>query len=137
LTNFVCYGVLVIYSASSGAQFGTFKPFEIGDEEVVLTGLWLDNLERSYRIMFEIEIGWDKPIHADLGELEIMIRRGDATGEIVDWTQETCFNSALTNIDASTVEGAPYQNYVLTVKSSGTRARIIGPYLFKGTVLSK
>jgi len=87
--------------------------------------------------MFEIEIGWDRPIHADLGELEIMIRRGDATGEIVEWTQESCFNSALTKIDASTEEGTPYQNYVLTVKSLGTKARIIGPYLFKGTVLSK
>jgi hypothetical protein len=128
---------VVTFSASSGAQLGTFEPFEIGDEEVVLTGLWLDHLDLSSRIMFEIEIGWDKPIYADLGELEIMIRRGDATGEIVDWTQETCFNTALTKIDASTEEGAPYQNYVLTVKSPGTRARIIGPYLFKGIALPK
>lgn len=127
---------MVLHSASSGAQHGTFEPFEIGDEEVVLTGLWLDRLDPSYRIAFDIEIGWDKPIYADLGELEIMIRRGDSTGEIVDWTQETCFNSALTIIDASTEEGSPHQNYVLTVKSPGTRARIIGPYLLKGTVLS-
>jgi hypothetical protein len=128
---------MVIHFASSGAQLGTFEPFEIGDEEVVLTGLWLDHLDLSHRIMFEIEIGWDKPIYADLGELEIMIRRGDSTGEIVEWTQESCFNSALTNIDVSIMEESPYQSYFLTVKSPGTRARIIGPYLFKGTVLSK
>ncbi|BBI35654.1 polysaccharide biosynthesis protein [Cohnella abietis] len=41
-----------------------------------------------------------------------MIRKRDFTGDIVDWTQETCFNTALTIIDASTVEGSPYQNYV-------------------------
>ncbi len=128
---------MVIYSTSSEAQLGSFEPYEIGDEEVVLTGLWLDHLDPSYRIVLEIQIGWDKPIHADLGDLEIMIRRGDAAGEIVEWTQETCFNSAFTNIDASTEEASPHQNYVLTVKSSGTRARIIGPYRFKGTVLSK
>ena len=127
---------MVIHSASSGAQLGTFEPFEIGDGEIVLTGLWLDHLDPSCRIMFEIEIGWDSPIYAHLGELEIMIRRGDATGEIVDWTQETCFNTALTKIDVSTEERSPYQNYVLTVKSPGARARITGPYLFKGTVLS-
>jgi hypothetical protein len=128
---------MVTYSASTGAQLGTFEPFEIGDEEVVLTGLWLDHLDQFCRIVFEIQIGWDRPVHADLGELEIMIRRGDATGEIVEWTQETCFNGTLTNIDVSTVEASLNQNYVMTVKSPGTRARIIGPYLLKGTVLPK
>ena len=128
---------MVIYSASSGAQLGAFEPFIIGEEEVVLTGLWLEHLDPSYRIVFDIEIGWDKPIYADLGELEIRIRRGDAAGEIIEWTHETCFNSALTNIDVSTVEESPYQNYVLTVKSPGMKARMIGPYLLKGTVLSK
>ncbi|WP_239619310.1 hypothetical protein [Cohnella mopanensis] len=128
---------MVKYSVSSGAQHGTFEPFEIGDEEVVLTGLWLDKLDPSYRIVLEIEIGWDKPITSDLGELEIMIRKKDLNGEIVEWTQENCFNSALTKIDVSTREESSFQNFVLTVKSLGTRARIIGPYLLKGTVLSK
>ncbi|BBI35655.1 hypothetical protein [Cohnella abietis] len=45
---------MVIHFASSGAQLGTFEPFEIGDAEVVLTGVWLDHLDPSYRIMFEI-----------------------------------------------------------------------------------
>ena len=103
----------------------------------MLTGLWLDKLDPSCRIVLEIEIGWDKPITSDLGELEIMIRKKDLNGEIVEWTQENCFNSALTKIDVSTGEESSFQNYVLTVKSLGTRARIIGPYLLKGTVLSK
>ncbi|RED76853.1 hypothetical protein [Cohnella phaseoli] len=128
---------MVIHFASSGAQLGSFKPFEVGDEEVVLTGLWLDNLEPSHRIVLEIEIGWDKPITSDLGELEIMIRKGDPNGEIVEWTQENCFNSTLTKIEVSTGEESSFQNYVLTVKSLGTRARIIGPYLLKGSVLTK
>jgi hypothetical protein len=128
---------MIMNAASSGAQLGTFEPFEIGDEEVVLTGLWLDKLDSSYRIVLEIEIGWDKPIASDLGELEIMIRKKDLNGGIVEWTQENCFSSALTKVDVSTVEESPCQNYVLTVKSLGARARIIGPYLLKGTVLSK
>jgi len=36
---------------STGAQLGTFEPFEIGDEEIVLTGLWLDKLDPSCRIL--------------------------------------------------------------------------------------
>lgn len=128
---------MIIHAASSGAQLGSFEPFEVGDEEVVLTGLWLDNLDPSYRIVLEIEIGWDRPIYADLGELEITIRKTDLNGDIVEWTQENCFNYSLTKLDVSTVEESPFRNYVLTVKSLGARARITGPYLLKGTVLSK
>jgi hypothetical protein len=124
-------------TASSGAYFGTFEPFIVGDEEIVLTGIWLEKLEPAHRIVLEIEIGWDKPIDVDLGELEITIRKRDLNGEIVEWTQENCYISALTKVDVSTAEDSPYQNYVLTVKSLETRARIIGPYLLKGTVITK
>lgn len=121
----------------SGIAKGSFPPFPVEGQEVVLTSVFLKNIGPDDRIVLRLEIGWDKPLQWDMGELEIMIRMGAPNGPIVFQSTEACFFFANTKLEHTQSGGQPQQIFYLTVRSPESRARIVGPYFFEGTVYDK
>ncbi len=122
------------YTDKLGAEAGSFQPFAVGEEEIVLTSLVMRQIAAGDRIMLRLEVGWEKPYYWDTGELEIIVRQDRADGPVVYWTLETCFEQART-IDTVTVTGTrPEQLFYLSVRSAEGRARIGGHYSLQGTV---
>ena len=127
---------MIKYTHRNEAPLGSFQPFEINETEIVLTSVVLMHIESMDQVKLQLEIGWDKPVLWDMGELEIMLRKDAPNGNIVEWSLESCFSSAVTKLEHTRTGGAPVQIYYLTVKSPDSRARIVGPYSLKGIVQS-
>ncbi|WP_314003337.1 hypothetical protein [uncultured Paenibacillus sp.] len=125
------------YSRKTGASAGSFAPFPVGKEELVLTSVYMDGLAPNDRIVLKPEIGWAKPVHWDTGELEVMLRENSPDGQVVYWTLETCFEKALTSESCTVRGGKSVKVFYLTVRSSEERAMITGPYSLQGTVFAE
>jgi hypothetical protein len=109
-------------------------PFEVGNEVITLTGIVLTDVQPTDSIKLQIVISWEKPIVCDLGELEILLRKDDPSGEVIEWSIETCFNQSKTKLEITRTGGNSIQTYYLAVKSEDSSARITGPYTLKGIV---
>ncbi|MFC3800646.1 hypothetical protein [Cohnella sp. GCM10012308] len=119
----------------TGAVKDCFPRFAVRDE-IVLTAVQLQDVEPKDEIKVGIEIGWDNSGAWDMGELEILLRKGSPEGEVVEWALESCFSSAFTKIAYKTIGGERSQSYYLTVRSPHGRAVISGPYWLKANVRS-
>ncbi|SFB44547.1 hypothetical protein SAMN05216312_108170 [Cohnella sp. OV330] len=117
----------------SGAAKDSFPSFAVQDE-IVLTAVQVQQVEPTDEIRIGIEIGWDNSGVWDMGELEIMLRKGGPDGEVVEWSLESCFASALTKLTYKAVGGERSQTFYLTVRSPHGRAVIRGPYWLKASV---
>ncbi|RAV01256.1 hypothetical protein [Paenibacillus sp. YN15] len=116
------------------AKKGEFQPFPVGESEIVLTSVTLSGLVPADRIMLLLEIGWDKPVTWDMGELEVKIRKYSASGPIVYQMTEACFFKAHTRTKYEEGGEAGQVSYFLTVRSPELKARIVGPYSLEGAV---
>ncbi|CAI6032588.1 hypothetical protein [Cohnella sp. JJ-181] len=121
------------YAQETGTAKGSFERFAVQDE-IVLTALQLGGIGPADEVRIAIEVGWDNSGAWDMGELEIMLRKDSPAGEIVEWSLESCFASALTKLQYKTVGGHRTQIYYLTVRSPQGRAVICGPYWLRGGV---
>lgn len=125
------------YQHKTGAIRDDYPPFTVGETEIVLTAVTLMDIAPGDTIKLEFLIEWVKPVIWDMGELEIMIRRGAPGGVPVYWTLESCFARAKSK-EVFTHYGTedPVMTYYLCVRSSGQRAIISGDYSLYGTVES-
>lgn len=124
----------VKYTGKNEAKEGTFPPFPVQEKEIVLTGLLLQKTESGDRISLKIDIGWGKPMHLDLAEMEVLVHRGTEDGPVVYWTQESCMIKARFKETISLRAQSDYELFYLTVRSLEQRAIIHGPYSLQGTV---
>ncbi|CAM4251551.1 hypothetical protein [Paenibacillus tarimensis] len=116
------------------APAGSFPVFDIGRSEVVLTSVSLFPVNPGEQIMLRMEIGWERPVQWDTGELEVAVRHGSKVGPVVYWTTENCFQEAKTS-DSFTVKASGFaEHFYLTVRSAEGRARIKGPFQLEGKV---
>ena len=113
---------------------GQFPPFLISKSEIVLTSVTLRDVMPEDRVELKLTVGWDKPVHWDMGDLEIMIRKGAADGPIIFQAAEACFYRAHTKLEYTESGVSGLQIYYLTVSSAEERARVVGPYSLEGTV---
>ncbi|WP_146241117.1 hypothetical protein [Paenibacillus sambharensis] len=117
-----------------GAPAGSFPAFDIGEAEVVLTSVSLFPVDSGERILLRLEIGWEKPVEWDTGELEVAVRHGSKDGPVVYWTTENCFQEAKTTETFAVEASGSAEHFYLTVQSAEGRARIKGPFLLEGRV---
>lgn len=106
----------------------SFTPFQVPDFEFPIAQLDLRAIRSGKTIEFEIEIGWGKPIAADLGELEIVLRKHSAQGQEIYRSYEMCHQSAvslLEHTEPGTETSA--EAYVLLVRSVDSKAYLTGP----------
>ncbi|SEP13501.1 hypothetical protein [Paenibacillus sp. OV219] len=123
------------FSDKMFADAGSFAPFLVGPDEIVLASAGLANIAPGDRIVLSFEIVWESLPEWDSGELEIMIREGSETGTVLYWNMESCFLRARSTERHTMVGGAvTAQRYYLIVRSAEKRARIIGPYSLQGAV---
>jgi|GEM_PF-964502 len=128
---------MIKYTAISEALPGTFAlPMLLSTNEVQLTSLTLKQLQPGDRVELMYSLAWEKPGHRDIGEIELTLRRGSPNGPVVSWSEETCYQKAVstghhTEISAATGE----LTYYLSAASFDQRAIAIGPLVLKGTVL--
>lgn len=118
----------------TGAKKGEFQPFPVGAGEIVLTAVTLSDLVPADRVMLKLEIGWDKPVHWDMGELDIRIRKNSPTGPVLYRMTESCFFKAHTRTKHEEGGETGQVSYYLTVASAEQKARIVGPYGLEGMV---
>ncbi|MDF2936145.1 MAG: hypothetical protein K0Q90_1518 [Paenibacillaceae bacterium] len=116
------------------AQKGEFQPFPVGESEIVLTSVTLSGLVPADRVMLLLEIGWDKPLTWDMGELEIKIHKYSPVGPVVYQMTEACFFKAHTRTKYEESGETGQVSYFLTVNSPELKARIVGPYSLEGAV---
>ncbi|MFM9330888.1 hypothetical protein [Paenibacillus mesotrionivorans] len=116
------------------AKKGEFQPFPVGASEIVLTSVTLSGLVPADRVLLLLEIGWDKPLNWDMGELDIRIRRNSAMGPVIYQMTEGCFFKAHTRTKYEESGQTGTVSYFLTVASPELKARIVGPYGLEGAV---
>lgn len=124
---------MIKYKHSTGAELGSFAPFEIR-EEIVLTSVSLHRIDPGDEVVLHIEIGWSNPGTFDMGELEVMLKKDDPHGETIEWSLESCFLSAVTQLECRMTGGLPDQVYYLCVRSAEGLAVMNGPYRLEGRV---
>ncbi|MDF2927539.1 MAG: hypothetical protein K0R57_6453 [Paenibacillaceae bacterium] len=124
----------VKYQHKTEALKDRFPPFPVSRSEIVLTSVSLNKIGPKDRIVLRMEVGWDKPLHWDMGELELILRAGAVNGPIVFLASEACFYRAHTKLEHVERGGAEHQIYYLSVISMEDRARIVGPYSLEGIV---
>ncbi|NWL88847.1 MULTISPECIES: hypothetical protein [unclassified Paenibacillus] len=117
-----------------GAARGGFQPFIIGPQEVTLTSIDVRGIVIGQRIQIKIEVGWEKPIHWDTGEMEIIIRRDALDGPVVYWSQEACFEKCLLIETYSEAATQANHSYYLGVRSEESRAIMTGPYYLSALI---
>ncbi|WP_410771907.1 hypothetical protein [Fontibacillus sp. BL9] len=122
------------YIHKVGTAAGTFNPFLVGKDEVVLTSVSLMHISPGDRLVLRMDVGWEKSVQWDTGEIEFRIRKDAADGPVIYWTRETCSEKGYT-MEKTTDSGVnPVQHYYLTACSSDSRAIISGPYSLQGSV---
>lgn len=122
------------FKAKSGAASGSYEPFVVGEQEIVLTGVTLQQVSPGDRIVFSIDVNWVKPIHWDMGEMEISLRLGQPDGQVIYWTLETCFAKSRTRESFTWTAEKEETEFYLTVRSVDSRAILSGDYWLEGTV---
>ncbi|MCD1258088.1 hypothetical protein B5M42_004445 [Paenibacillus athensensis] len=129
---------MIKYSAISEAQPGTFSlPLLLTTQETQLTVVALQQVEPGDRIELVYSLAWEKPAHRDIGEIELTLRRGAPDGPVVSWSEETCYQKAVSTGRHSEISAtAGDLLFYLSAASFDQRAIAIGPLLLKGTVFS-
>ncbi|MBB3131728.1 hypothetical protein FHS19_006451 [Paenibacillus rhizosphaerae] len=122
------------FKAKSGAASGSYEPFVVGEQEIVLTGLTLQHVTPGDQIVLSIDVNWVKPIHWDMGEMELCLRLGQPDGQVVYWTLESCFEKSRTRESFTWTAENGEARFYLTVKSVDSRAILSGDYWLEGTV---
>jgi len=120
------------YSTRVGAAAGTFVPFAVGPDEIVLTGVTLEGIVDGDRVILDIDVSWLKPM-VDLGELELIIRRDAPNGPVIYWTMETCYFRARTREECVLSGDSAMRHFFLTARSSEHKA-MLAAYFLGGTV---
>ncbi|MDR9856671.1 hypothetical protein RJP21_24010 [Paenibacillus sp. VCA1] len=115
-----------------GAAEGSFTPFTVGPDEIVLTGITLEGIADGDRVVLDIDVTWLKPM-CDLGELELILRRDAPTGTVIYWTMETCFARARVREECIVRGEGGMRHFFLTTRSSEHKAMLAAYYL-EGTV---
>lgn len=130
--------MLTKYSLSTGINVEKYTfPIEVTNQEIELCSLHLTHLTPGDQIILEAGVGWQKNL--DIGELEIMIRKGSPFGPILYQTEETCFNTtySVLKYTDSDIQGDTHV-YYLTVKSTSSpvnQAKITENVSFTATVI--
>lgn len=112
-----------------------FVPFLVPGFEFPVARIELHGIRSGKRIEFELEIGWGKPPAADLGELEIVLRRQFAQGDEIYRSYEMCHQSAISQLEHTEYgAGSAEEAYVLLVRSPDGKAYLTGPVRMVATV---
>lgn len=125
------------YTHKVGTAAGTFPPFMVGKEEVILTSVTMMSISPGDLLVLRLDVGWKKPVHADTGEIELRIRKDSPDGPVIYRTLETCAEKAYTMEKVTDTGNVPVQHYYLTACSPDRRAVITGPYSLQGSVFPK
>ncbi|MBW7474371.1 hypothetical protein K0T92_06410 [Paenibacillus oenotherae] len=104
-----------------------FTPFQVPDFEFPVATIELHSIKAGKPIEFELEIGWGKPPAADLGELEIVLRKHSAVGEEIFRSFEMCHQKAVSLLEHSETGTQAEETYVLLVRAPDSKAYIAGP----------
>lgn len=110
------------------AALGSFTPFVVPEQELSIMNILIPQTVAGDRITLKIEIGWLKPAHLDLGELEVMVRGGATDGPVVYWTQESCMIKARFVETVELTAHGGTESFYLSVRSIAHRAFIVGPF---------
>ncbi|MGQ3478386.1 hypothetical protein [Paenibacillus sp. TY11] len=125
------------YSVQNKAEAGTHAlPFQVTEQENVLSTLIIPASESEGRIVIEASLAWGNPLlNWDIGELDIRLRRNDEQGPVLDWLQDSCYQEGFAELSYEEMgkQAEPYV-YCLTVQSSDRRAVITGPLMIRGSV---
>ncbi|WP_342427023.1 hypothetical protein [Paenibacillus sp. FSL L8-0158] len=125
------------YSVQNKAEAGTYAlPFQVTDQESVLSTLIIPASESEGRIVIEVSLAWENPLlNWDIGELDIRLRRNDERGPMLDWLQDSCYQEGFAELsyEETGTQGQPYV-YCLTVQSADRRAVVTGPLMVRGSV---
>ncbi|WP_318628023.1 hypothetical protein [Paenibacillus polymyxa] len=125
------------YSVQNKAEPGTYAlPFQVTDQESVLSTLIIPASEAEGRIVIEVSLAWENPLlNWDIGELDIRLRRNDEQGPMLDWLQDSCYQEGFAELiyEETGTQGEPYV-YCLTVQSADRRAVVTGPLMVRGSV---
>ncbi|WP_334075751.1 MULTISPECIES: hypothetical protein [Paenibacillus] len=122
------------YTHKVGTAAGTFPPFLVGKEEIVLTSVTLMSISPGDRVTLRLDVGWKKPVQWDKGEIELRIRKDTHDGSVIYRTLETCLEKAYTMEIVTETGSVPVQHFYLTACSPDSRAIITGPYSLQGSV---
>ncbi|MBE0335671.1 hypothetical protein [Paenibacillus sp. 23TSA30-6] len=125
------------YSVQNKADAGTHAlPFQVTEQESVLSTLIIPANESEGRIVIEVSLAWENPLlNWDIGELDIRLRRNDGQGPVLDWLQDSCYQEGFAELryEETVEQTAPYV-YCLTVQSADRRAVVTGPLVIQGSV---
>ncbi|MGO4951771.1 hypothetical protein [Paenibacillus sp. DRB1-1] len=125
------------YSVQNKAEPGTYAlPFQVAEQESVLSTLIIPASESEGRIVIEVSLAWENPLlNWDIGELDIRLRRNDERGPMLDWLQDSCYQEGFAELSyEETGEQAEPYVYCLTVQSADRRAVVTGPLIIRGSV---
>ncbi|MBB3110234.1 hypothetical protein FHS18_002301 [Paenibacillus phyllosphaerae] len=122
------------YRVKNEALAGTYTPFQVGPQEIVLTGIHVPDSAPGDRIQLKLEIGWSKPAYLDLAELEVLLREDTVDGPVLYWTQESCMIKARFIETVTLTAAGGSKIFYLTVRSMEERALISGTYSLQVTV---
>ncbi|MDY8024132.1 hypothetical protein [Paenibacillus polymyxa] len=125
------------YSVQNKAEAGTYAlPFQVTEQESVLSTLIIPAGESEGRIVIEVSLAWENPLlNWDIGELDIRLRRNDERGPVLDWLQDSCYQEGFAELSfEETGEQAESYVYCLTVQSADRRAVVTGPLIIRGSV---
>ncbi|WP_226001807.1 hypothetical protein [Paenibacillus sp. BJ-4] len=125
------------YSVENKAEAGTHAlPFQVTEQESVLSTLIIPAGESDGRIVVEVSLAWENPLlNWDIGELDIRLRRNDVQGPLLDWLQDSCYQEGFAELryEESGKQTEAYV-YCLTVQSANRRAVVTGPLMIRGSV---
>ncbi|NMP08587.1 hypothetical protein [Paenibacillus polymyxa] len=129
--------MLLKYTVQNKAEAGTYAlPFQVTEQEIVLSTLIIPASEAEGRIVIEVSLAWENPLlNWDIGELDIRLRRNDEQGPVLDWLQDSCYQEGFSELSyEETAQQAEPHVYCLTVQSADRRAVVTGPLMMRGSV---
>ncbi|QDY83924.1 hypothetical protein FQU75_11280 [Paenibacillus polymyxa] len=129
--------MLLKYTVQNKAEAGTYAlPFQVTEQESVLSTLIIPASEAEGRIVIEVSMVWENPLlNWDIGELDIRLRRNDQQGPVLDWLQDSCYQEGYAELSyEETGTKAEPHVYCLTVQSADRRAVVTGPIMIRGSV---
>ncbi|GFN31184.1 hypothetical protein PCURB6_14440 [Paenibacillus curdlanolyticus] len=111
-------------------------PFLLTEWELPIAQLTLTTSKPGCNVRLTFEIGWSKPITADLGEMEIVIRASSSSGPELFRISEMCHWHAMMTMDCDVAaQEAGAHTYWLNACSAGRRAILDGPVIMRAIVL--